>query len=106
MELSWSPVARFLENSFGWAMVLAAKKGVNLTVENNTNLITSIATFDSPPLFPSPDTSALMTRDLEIGGATTQTSSPPRQVLEDVYLHMDIYKIEQVIRNLVTNAVE
>ena len=101
MELSWTSVARFLENSFGWAMVLAAKKGVILTVENNTNLITSSAITDSPQLLSSPSTSAL---DLEIGGAPL-TYPPPRQVFEDVYLHMDCYKIEQVIRNLVTNAV-
>ena len=47
-----------------------------------------------------------MTGDLESGHAPTLTYPPPRHAFEDVYLHMDIYKIEQVIRNLVTNAVE
>ena len=88
-------------------MMLAAKKGVNLTVENNTDLIASSATIDSPQIFPSPNnTFALMTGDLESGDAPTLTYPSPRHTFEDVYLHMDIYKIEQVIRNLVTNAVE
>ena len=47
-----------------------------------------------------------MTGDLESGDAPTLTYPSPRHTFEDVYLHMDIYKIEQVIRNLVTNAVE
>ena len=86
-------------------MVLAAKKGVNLTVENNTDLIPSIATINSPQFIASPNSPALTTGDLESGNSTL-TYPPPRQVFETVYLHMDIYKIEQVIRNLVTNAVE
>eukprot|EP01037_Dinobryon_pediforme_P035710 gene35710-42238_t len=83
LDLSWSSVARFLENSFGWAMMLAAKKG----------------------FIASPNSPALTTGDLESGNSTL-TYPPPRQVFETVYLHMDIYKIEQVIRNLVTNAVK
>ena len=115
-------MARFLENKLGWAKMLAAKKNVKLTVQSNTNLIASelaLLNCQATPMtavsrqISSPATASFCTsdeRDVEMGD--TLTSPPPHfrssttfQDNENIYLHIDPYKVEQVIRNLITNAV-
>ena len=44
----------------------------------------------------------LIKGDIEEGGAGEMNSTPSAK---DVYLHLDIHKVDQVVRNLITNAV-
>ena len=44
----------------------------------------------------------LLKGDIEEGGAGEMNSTPSAK---DVYLHLDIHKVDQVVRNLITNAV-
>ena len=71
----------FLKGKFAWARILAEKKGVRLVIQDN------------------PFTSAETRGDIE-------ESLPDGLLLpHDIYLHVDTHKIDQVIRNLITNAV-
>lgn len=36
LELSWFPLARFLEDKFKWAEIVASTKEVRLVIEDNT----------------------------------------------------------------------
>eukprot|EP01036_Dinobryon_divergens_P028820 gene28820-biopygen23482 len=76
-------IANVLENKFGWAHVMASQKGVIFSVRD-----TSISTeFD--------DENGLSLQSDEVVNAQKQS-----------FLYIDIYRIEQVIRNLITNAMK
>ena len=98
LELCWRPVANFLRNKLHWAQVLAAEKNVQLSIEDRTS-----AAFEG---------GVGLTVDLqsfnrdEEAGLESSAFLNEFNVLNDVFLHVDMYKFEQVIRNLITNAVE
>ena len=109
LELSWRSVTQFLGNKFGWAKMLAAKKSVDLTVESNVDVASSselvmrdnsAVTRTLAPAVATADSEG----DVE-AGCTLTSSLSNIQAYQNVYLHIDTYKIEQVIRNLITNAV-
>ena len=89
--------------------MLAAKKSVDLTVESNVEVVTSSeevvhSTSESPPHTKIFSTAAESEGDVEEGCNLT-CPTPTVHTYQNVYLHIDTYKIEQVIRNLITNAV-
>eukprot|EP01035_Chromulina_nebulosa_P000800 gene800-1081_t len=66
LDLSWSPLVRFLENKFKWAEIVASTKRVTLLVEDNT--VATAAGIRSPRGRPSRDSSFLLelvARDIE-----------------------------------------
>jgi len=80
LELSWRPLAGVWGSKWKWAFLLAEKSDVTLTVSDST------AATEFGPCFTDEEDEAVASRE--------------------VYLHMDVYKMDQVIRNLVTNAVK
>eukprot|EP00597_Dinobryon_sp_UTEXLB2267_P014484 CAMPEP_0170111490 /NCGR_PEP_ID=MMETSP0020_2-20130122/8505_1 /TAXON_ID=98059 /ORGANISM="Dinobryon sp., Strain UTEXLB2267" /LENGTH=454 /DNA_ID=CAMNT_0010337027 /DNA_START=701 /DNA_END=2062 /DNA_ORIENTATION=- len=80
LELSWRPLAGVWESKWKWAFLLAEKSDVTLTVSDSTaatELVHAIQTKE----------------DAEIAA-------------REVFLHIDAYKVDQVIRNLLTNAMK
>eukprot|EP01036_Dinobryon_divergens_P034723 gene34723-biopygen27455 len=81
-----------LENKFGWANVMASQKGVAFQVND-----TSFATEFGP-------IASVSAADEESGLDSVADESLSAQ--RSLILYIDIYRIEQVIRNLITNAMK
>jgi len=86
-----------------WAFILAEKSNISLNVTDLT-VATEFGGLVSPTLLKGVDESVVVP-------ATANNMAMDRR--EDafiaqsaVYLHIDVYKVDQVIRNLITNAVE
>ena len=97
LELCWRPVANFLKNKLDWAKELAAKRNVQLTIEDRT-----LAAFEGGVGLTVYSQS--FNGDEEAGLESSAFLSG-LHVMKDSFLHVDMYKFEQVIRNLITNAV-
>lgn len=85
LELAWYPLPQFFEKNYSWAKMLAEKKGISLMI-------------DYSAIANPQDQNRLM--DIEEASSTEQLS------VRDAVLHVDMYKVDQVIRNLITNAVK
>ena len=86
LELSWRGVAGSMHNKLDWAQILANKKGLTLTIADST-----LATGSSCPTEGDLEQGRSMNRDL-----SEQWNA---------YLHIDAFRMDQVIRNMITNAV-
>jgi len=121
LEQIMKPLSGILEGKLNWATILTKKKKINLaildfTVATNSEFSPSNKVDDVKLL---PYNNILLDRDLEaaIENDTEENRmnsiKVPSVVNEtvgisqkDVYLHLDMYKIDQVMRNLITNAVK
>ena len=113
LELCWRPVANFLKNKLDWAKVLAAEKNIQLSIEDRTSAFEGnsgafFISFIYLRLFfisVSIRFEAKFERDEEDGRHPSELLNV-FDVLNGVYLHMDIFKFEKVIRSLINNAVK
>eukprot|EP00597_Dinobryon_sp_UTEXLB2267_P017381 CAMPEP_0201112334 /NCGR_PEP_ID=MMETSP0812-20130820/77187_1 /ASSEMBLY_ACC=CAM_ASM_000668 /TAXON_ID=98059 /ORGANISM="Dinobryon sp., Strain UTEXLB2267" /LENGTH=640 /DNA_ID=CAMNT_0047375655 /DNA_START=533 /DNA_END=2455 /DNA_ORIENTATION=- len=90
LELSWQPLARLWGSKLKWAFILAEKNNISLTVTDSTNAT-------------------------EYGVATLPYRNPPdesntvrQECCGDLnhFLHIDVFKVDQVVQNLITNALK
>ena len=88
LELSWRGLDGSLRNKLDWAQILADSNGVTLTISDST-----LATTGSP---------CAVEGDAEQGGSSL---GPDLLAQMDAYLHIDVFRMDQVIRNMITNAV-
>lgn len=104
LELSWRPLSGFLKDKLHWAAILAEKNNVDLQIFDST-----VATALTNPL------SASNSQDYdEENNLSTVPNHSAHQLLDEdcgitqltVGLNIDVYKVDQVIRNLITNAVK
>lgn len=86
LELSWRSVDGSLHRKLDWVQILADRSHVTLTISDST-LATS--------------SRCLSSEDVEQGG----TIQPAHLEQRNAYLHIDVFRIDQVIRNMITNAV-
>ena len=73
-----------LHRKLDWVQILADKSHVTLTISDST-----LATSSPGPL------------DVEQGGSI----QPDHLEQRNAYLHIDVFRMDQVIRNMITNAV-
>ena len=137
LELSWFPLARFLEDKFKWAEMIASTRQIRLSIQDNT--VSTTTGMQKLLELTSRDASSsdLVVRDIE-GGFTIVTSCLYTELLiitighlfsdgldislhpvqenrrepllelppfAKSVLHVDMFKIEQLLRNVVTKAV-
>eukprot|EP01035_Chromulina_nebulosa_P023830 gene23830-30921_t len=88
LELSWRSLDGALATKLRFADILASRSNVTLTIADST-LATSSNSVD-----------AAAVADVEQGIAVESILLEQR----DAYLHLDIFRMDQVIRNIVTNA--
>ena len=86
LELAWYPLPQFFEKNYSWAKMLAEKKDISLTIDYS-----AIAQHRR-------------LRDIENGSSHTEELELVS--VQEAVLHVDMYKVDQVIRNLITNAVK
>jgi signal transduction histidine kinase len=87
LELSWRSLDGALANKLQFAQILASRGGVVLTIADFT-VATASNTVD-------------VAADVERGIAVDAILLEQR----DAYLQMDVFRMDQVIRNMITNAV-
>ena len=85
LDLTWVPFPNCLKNKLSWAQIMANKNGVSFSVSDHT-----IAT-------------EFGQKDLETG--QSESSDILLRLQEVAVLHIDVGRIDQVIRNLIVNAV-
>eukprot|EP01036_Dinobryon_divergens_P061927 gene61927-biopygen33478 len=93
LSLSAVCIAGSFHKKLGWATMLANQKDILFTVEDST-LATEFGPLDSV---------AVIDGDEESGGGLVTESN--LVVQRDAFLDIDAYRVDQVIRNLITNAV-
>jgi hypothetical protein len=139
LDLGWFPLARFFEDKFKWAEMMASIKQIRLTIEDNTvatvpgmrRLLQDVSRESSSSI-------GLVVRDIEGDIAGIMLASPCASFITILYqfcllegdeaisnsarenrfaqlrglppfarsfLHVDDAKIDQFLRNVVTNAV-
>lgn len=136
LDLGWFPLARFFEDKFIWAEMMASTKQIRLTIEDNT--VATVAGMRRLLEDVSRESSSsmdLVVRDIEgdmaiticaiilflllllllLDGVETSTHSMQenhhREPLRELppfaksFLNIDISKIDQFLRNVITNAV-
>ena len=86
LDLTWIPFPNCLKNKLSWAQILASKNGVSFSVSDHT-----IA-------------SEFGQMDVETGHA--ESPEGLLRLQRDAVLHIDVCRIDQVIRNLIVNAVK
>jgi hypothetical protein len=93
LELSWRGLGGSFHNKLAWAQILAEGNRVTLSIEDST-LATSCA--------------SSMELDIEQSGGGGGGGGGVDQALipqKNAYLHIDVFRIDQVVRNMITNAV-
>jgi len=137
LDLSWFPLARFLENKFKWAEMIASTRQIRLTIQDNT--VSTTAGIQKLLELTSRDASSsdLVVRDIEGGAAIVSSclytdlfiiaignlfsdgmdislhpvQESRREPLLELppfaksFLHVDMFKIEQLLCNVITKAV-
>ena len=93
LELAWYPLPQFFEKNYSWAKMLAEKKDISLTIDYS-----AIAQQQGQG-----QGKHRRLRDIENG--SSHTDELELVSVQDAVLHVDMYKVDQVIRNLITNAV-
>eukprot|EP01035_Chromulina_nebulosa_P069335 gene69335-biopygen23142 len=95
MEMAWARLVNVFENKLGWASILAMQKGISFEVSDKT-----VASE-----FGLPDTMSVADEEnglVVVTGIRDESLAAQREA----YLHIDIYRIDQVVRNLITNAMK
>lgn len=82
LDLSWFPLAQFLEDKFKWADMIANTKQIRLSIQDNT--VSTAAGIQKLLELSSRDTSDLVVWDIE-GGATVVSSLTYQQHLVAYY---------------------
>ena len=85
LELSWRELDGSFHNKLNWAQIMADKGSITLSLVDCT-LATRVPVGGA---------------DVEQGGGMDLSLRLQR----DVYFHMDVFRVDQVIRNIITNAV-
>lgn len=88
LELSWRDLNGSLHNKLNWVQIMADRGNITLSIADST-LATRVHN-------PTTDEA-----DLEQGGGI----EPSLLMQRDAYFHMDVFRMDQVIRNILTNAV-
>jgi len=88
LEQSWKPLDHLFAGKLKWATILAEKKHVNLTITDTIGVISEVSA-----------TGDISNR----GGLSTNKK---HTTLSALSLYLDEFRIDQVIRNLVTNAMK
>jgi len=102
LEQSWKPLTNLLQGKLKWVSILAAKKNVNLSITDSTTA--SEFGVDTSNDLSSPNYNAEGLNLQDGGGlpvSDTKHSSQPTPLL-----YVDTFRIDQVIRNLITNAMK
>ena len=81
-------MAGSLRNKLDWAKILADSNRITLTIADSTLATGSL--------------SCPVEGDVEQGGSTSLDLFEQR----NAYLHIDVFRMDQVIRNMITNAVQ
>ena len=88
LEQSWRGLDGSFHNKLSWAQILADRSNVALSIEDST--LATASPYQG-------------VEDIEQnGGVPVDQSFLPQR---DTYLHIDVFRIDQVIRNMITNAV-
>ena len=88
LELCWRDLNGSLHNKLNWAQIMADRGNITLSIVDST-LATHIHNLTDEV-------------DVERGGGV----DPSLLLLQrDTYFHMDVFRMDQVIRNIITNAV-
>ena len=85
LELSWRELDGSFHNKLNWSQIMAHKGSITLSLVDCT-LATRVPVGGA---------------DVEQGGGMDLSLRLQR----DVYFHMDVFRVDQVIRNIITNAV-
>mmetsp|Transcript_16569 Transcript_16569/g.24082 ORF Transcript_16569/g.24082 Transcript_16569/m.24082 type:complete len:910 (+) Transcript_16569:10-2739(+) len=102
LELSWRPLFGFLKDKLHWATILAEKSNVNLQIVDST-----IATAHVNPLNGTHSQCYDIESSLSMIRSSRQSADEDCDISQlTVGLNIDVYKIDQVIRNLITNAIK
>eukprot|EP01035_Chromulina_nebulosa_P011243 gene11243-15046_t len=113
LNRSWFPLARFLEDKFKWAEIVASTKEIRLVIEDNT-VSTAAGIRSLCDKVRAPRDSAVDGTDVEEGvvspdhtvrGGLHYDSSRVLPPFARSFLHVDDSKIEQFLRDVVTNAI-
>ena len=104
LDLSWHPMPTFLAGKFAWAKILAEQKALKLIIQDNP-----LASHGLEDVASEGESSKYALQELyslwNYAGDVEQ-SLPALLPAHGTYLQVDTFKIEQVIRNLITNAVK
>jgi len=123
LDLSWKPLMGVFEGKLKWTELLAMNKDVTLritdetvttdagirarTTNSNIKLDQSANTFDLLEGGSRGSSGNIGTPSKQINSSLRSTDSESGSaLLAGAYLHMDSFKIDQVIRNMVTNAMK
>ena len=90
LELSWRRVDGYLYKKLDLAQILVAKSNVTMTIADSTmaTALPSLLTTEG---------------DADVKQGRSNGADPLEQ--RNVYLHIDVFRMDQVIRNVITNAV-
>eukprot|EP00597_Dinobryon_sp_UTEXLB2267_P007408 CAMPEP_0170095072 /NCGR_PEP_ID=MMETSP0019_2-20121128/27684_1 /TAXON_ID=98059 /ORGANISM="Dinobryon sp., Strain UTEXLB2267" /LENGTH=585 /DNA_ID=CAMNT_0010316625 /DNA_START=846 /DNA_END=2604 /DNA_ORIENTATION=+ len=113
LDLSWKPLLRLLDGKLAWMELLAKNKEVRLTVQDNTvasgeGVLNLLQKTDQQRSISSGEPLSIM----EVGGSTIndELALLDNRIMNlpfaNAVLKLDVFKIDQVIRNLVTNAMK
>mmetsp|Transcript_9907 Transcript_9907/g.13587 ORF Transcript_9907/g.13587 Transcript_9907/m.13587 type:complete len:940 (-) Transcript_9907:315-3134(-) len=100
LDMSWKPLLRLLEGKLKWAILLARKKKVELTIVDET--VATDAGLNSLLLTERNQLNSI-DEDMTSSERNEQTMAEEQMKL---VLNVDVHKIDQVIRNLISNAVK
>lgn len=116
LEKTWLPIAEVLKDKLNWAYILAENNNLTLSILDNISPIASIESEDNVVTrMDLGDSSRRSSQHCEDGDhhlalsrrdSAFEVEEKYRSTSSQFYVHADIYKIEQVIRNLITNAVK
>ena len=103
LEQSWKPLEHLLAGKLKWANILAEKKHLNLTITDTTKASVAFDESTNGGFFLtisiSKIFSVLCVADITALGVSTSGNHM------NPSLFLDMFRIDQVIRNLITNAV-
>ena len=111
MDMKWLSVCEAMTGKLNWAAIIAKKRQLEFAVVDSVNFFGSRSSSSSnnytksgPFAFNEPQTGTNLLRDsfLSLSLINIAISEP---TVMDLVVNIDVFKIDQVVRNLITNAV-
>eukprot|EP01036_Dinobryon_divergens_P022066 gene22066-30300_t len=93
LELSWRPLVKLFHGKLDWVIIAAKKKGVTFAVTDMAMCSEYAIAEEDCAVARSPSSLERMAWEDDLS-------------LETVCLHIDVYKIDQVLRNLIVHALK
>mmetsp|Transcript_18253 Transcript_18253/g.25052 ORF Transcript_18253/g.25052 Transcript_18253/m.25052 type:complete len:392 (-) Transcript_18253:1577-2752(-) len=111
IEQKWKPLHLLLSGKFNWAAILAEKNQLSFCVEDSTSAMVVGNKGVSSFHFGIEEDDSREFFDLESGSRSSANNYVPLQYLAhtlgaSAFLNIDVQKVDQVIRNLISHAVK